>query len=84
MNWFNLSFVGWLIVIVALSLVAYRFDVAPFWIGIGALLLGVRGEVVVVPRLRNVAIASGAHGIVRVEGWGTCAVRHNTRTRGSC
>ena len=39
MNWFNLSFVGWLIVIVALALVAYKFDAPPFWIGIGALLL---------------------------------------------
>jgi len=38
-NWFNLSFIGWLIVIVALALVAYKFDVPPFWIGIGALLL---------------------------------------------
>jgi hypothetical protein len=38
-NWFNLSFIGWLIVIVALALVAYKFDVAPFWIGVGALLL---------------------------------------------
>jgi hypothetical protein len=38
-NWFNLSFIGWLIVIVALGLVAYRYDVPPFWIGIGALLL---------------------------------------------
>ena len=35
MNWFNLSFVGWLIVIIALALVAYKFDVQPFWIGIG-------------------------------------------------
>ena len=38
-SWFNLSFIGWLIVIIALALVAYKFDVAPFWIGIGALLL---------------------------------------------
>jgi hypothetical protein len=38
-NWFNLSFIGWLIVIIALALVAYKFDVQPFWIGIGALLL---------------------------------------------
>jgi hypothetical protein len=38
-NWFNLSFVGWLIVIIALSLVAYRYDVPAFWIGVGALLL---------------------------------------------
>ena len=27
MNWFNLSFIGWLIVIIALALVAYKFDV---------------------------------------------------------
>jgi hypothetical protein len=38
-SWFNLSFVGWIIVIIALALVAYKFDVEPFWIGIGALLL---------------------------------------------
>jgi len=38
-SWFNLSFVGWLIVIIALALVAYRYDVPGFWIGIGALLL---------------------------------------------
>jgi hypothetical protein len=38
-SWFNLSFIGWLIVIVALGLVAYKFDVPGFWIGIGALLL---------------------------------------------
>lgn len=39
MSWFNLSFVGWLIVIVALGLVAYHYNVPAFWIGIGALLL---------------------------------------------
>ena len=39
MSWFNLSFIGWLVVIVALGLVAYKFDVPAFWIGIGALLL---------------------------------------------
>ena len=39
MSWFNLSFIGWLIVIIALALIAWRFDVEPFWIGIGALLL---------------------------------------------
>jgi hypothetical protein len=38
-SWFNLSFVGWLIVIIALALVAYKYDVPGFWIGIGALLL---------------------------------------------
>lgn len=39
MNWFNLSFLGWIIVIVALALVAWRYDVPRFWIGIGALVL---------------------------------------------
>ena len=38
-NWFNLSFIGWIIVIIALGLVAWKFDAPPFWIGIGALLL---------------------------------------------
>jgi hypothetical protein len=38
-SWFNLSFIGWLIVIIALALVAYRYDVSSFWIGVGALLL---------------------------------------------
>jgi hypothetical protein len=45
-NWFNLSFIGWLIVIIALGLVAYRYDVQPFWIGIGALLLVGTGIIV--------------------------------------
>ena len=39
MNWFNLSCVGWLIVIIALALVAWKYEVPAFWIGIGALLL---------------------------------------------
>jgi hypothetical protein len=38
-NWFNLSFIGWLIVIIALALVAWHYDVPRFWIGIGTLLL---------------------------------------------
>lgn len=38
-SWFNLSFIGWLVVIVALALVAYRYGLDPFWIGVGALLL---------------------------------------------
>jgi len=38
-NWFNLSFIGWLIVIIALALVAYRYDIPTFWIAVGALLL---------------------------------------------
>ena len=39
MSWFNLSFVGWLVVIVALALIGWKYDVAPFWIGVGALFL---------------------------------------------
>ena len=39
MNWFNLSFVGWVIVVIALSLAAYRLHMQPVWIGIGALAL---------------------------------------------
>jgi hypothetical protein len=38
-NWFNLSFLGWVIVIVAVSIAAYRFGADPIWIAIGALLL---------------------------------------------
>ncbi len=39
MNWFNLSFIGWLIVIIAVALIANYFGVEKFWIGVGALLL---------------------------------------------
>lgn len=39
MNWFNLSLLGWVIVIVALVILGLRFDVDKIWIGIGALLL---------------------------------------------
>lgn len=38
-NWFNLAFLGWLVVTVALGLIAWRYDVSPFWIVVGALLL---------------------------------------------
>lgn len=42
MNWFNLSFLGWVIVIVALAIAAYKLGADPIWIAIGALaLLGV-------------------------------------------
>ena len=42
MNWFNLSFIGWLIVIVAGSIAAYKLGADPIWIAIGALaLLGI-------------------------------------------
>ena len=39
MNWFNLSLVGWVIIIVAGAIAAYRFGADPIWIAIGALLL---------------------------------------------
>jgi hypothetical protein len=38
-NWFNLALVGWVIVIIAVAIAAYRFDADPVWIAIGALLL---------------------------------------------
>jgi hypothetical protein len=38
-NWFNLSLVGWVIVIIAGAIAAYRFGADPIWIAIGALLL---------------------------------------------
>lgn len=42
MNWFNLSFIGWVIVIVAVAIAAYKLGADPVWIGIGSLaLLGV-------------------------------------------
>jgi predicted signal transduction protein with EAL and GGDEF domain len=41
-NWFNLSFIGWVILIIALAIAAYMLKAPPVWIGIGALaLLGV-------------------------------------------
>jgi len=41
-NWFNLSFVGWVILIVALAIAAYKMGAAPVWIAIGSLaLLGI-------------------------------------------
>ena len=39
MNWFNLSLVGWVIVIIAVGIAAYRWGADPVWIAIGALLL---------------------------------------------
>lgn len=42
MNWFNLSFAGWVIVIVALALAAHMLGAPTVWIAIGALaLLGI-------------------------------------------
>jgi predicted signal transduction protein with EAL and GGDEF domain len=41
-NWFNLSFLGWVILIVAVAIAAYKMGAAPIWIAIGALaLLGI-------------------------------------------
>jgi hypothetical protein len=38
-NWFNLSLVGWVIIIIAGAIAAYRFGADPIWVAIGALLL---------------------------------------------
>ncbi|HEX8154760.1 MAG TPA: hypothetical protein VF698_16630 [Thermoanaerobaculia bacterium] len=40
MNWFNLSLVGWIIVIIAAVVAALQFEQIPrLWVAIGALLL---------------------------------------------
>jgi membrane protein YdbS with pleckstrin-like domain len=42
LNWFNLSFVGWVILIAALAIAGYKLGIQPVWIAIGALaLLGI-------------------------------------------
>lgn len=42
MTWFNLSFLGWVILIVALAIAAHMLHAPLVWIGIGALaLLGI-------------------------------------------
>lgn len=42
MNWFNLSFLGWIILIAALAIAAYMMHAPIVWIAIGALaLLGI-------------------------------------------
>jgi hypothetical protein len=42
MNWFSLSLVGWVILIIAFGIAAYMMHAPTIWIGIGALaLLGV-------------------------------------------
>jgi hypothetical protein len=38
-NWFNLSVLGWLIVVVALAIAAYMMHAPVIWIAIGALAL---------------------------------------------
>lgn len=39
MRWFNLSLVGWIILIIAMGLAAYFLKVPPKWIGVGVLAL---------------------------------------------
>ncbi len=39
MNWFNLSFIGWVILVIALSLGAHLAGAPIIWIAIGALAL---------------------------------------------
>ena len=39
MNWFNLSFLGWVILIAAIAIAAYMMHVPTLWIAIGALAL---------------------------------------------
>lgn len=39
MNWFNLSFLGWVILIAALAIAAYMVHVPTLWIAISALAL---------------------------------------------
>lgn len=42
MNWFNLAALGWVILIAALAIAAYKLGAPPVWIAIGSLaLLGI-------------------------------------------
>lgn len=42
MNWFNLSLIGWVILIIAAAIAAYMLHAPRVWIAIGALaLLGI-------------------------------------------
>jgi hypothetical protein len=38
-NWFNLSFIGWLVLIMALCIAAYMMHAPVVWIAIGGLAL---------------------------------------------
>jgi hypothetical protein len=38
-NWFNLSFIGWVVLIIALAIAAYMLHAPVVWIGIGSLAL---------------------------------------------
>lgn len=39
MQWFNVSLVGWIILIIALAVAAHLLGANPVWIGVGALAL---------------------------------------------
>ena len=39
MNWFNLSLVGWVVLIIAVAVAAYLLGAPPVWIAVGALAL---------------------------------------------
>lgn len=39
MNWFNLSLVGWIVLIAAIAIAAYLLGAPPVWIAVGALAL---------------------------------------------
>ena len=38
-NWFNLSLVGWVVLIIAVAVAAYLLGAPPVWIAVGALAL---------------------------------------------
>ena len=50
MNWFNLAALGWIILIAALAIAAYKLHVPTVWIAIGALALLVIGIISAVSR----------------------------------
>ena len=37
MNWFNLSFVGWIVLIIALGIAAHLLGVPTVWVAVGVL-----------------------------------------------
>ena len=50
MNWFSLSFIGWIVLIIALAIAAYMLHAPVVWIGIGALALAGIGIIVSVAK----------------------------------
>ncbi|HVT46020.1 MAG TPA: hypothetical protein VMT00_16710 [Thermoanaerobaculia bacterium] len=53
MRWFNLAFVGWLILILALAIAAYLLGAPSIWIGVGVLALIGLGLIVSANRARS-------------------------------